>query len=146
MFVCMCIYIYIYIHTYIHQSITAGPVPLHRLCRSVALQARGADPPFGKHRKKVIVPAEMKICFFLDSVSLCSRHQSLQGDLRKRARLEGTRILRDMLAIFYPPSEINSGRFGAFLQARKGNTIFTELVERAEYGNWERGTPCGGDV
>ena len=33
------------------------------------------------------------------------------------------------------PSEIDGGCFWLFLQAQKGDTYFTELAERAEYGN-----------
>ena len=40
-------------------------------------------------------------------------------------------------AALLPPSEIDSGRFGAvFLKARKGDTYFTELAERVEYGKY----------
>ena len=35
-----------------------------------------------------------------------------------------------------PPSEIDLGLFLAVLQAQKGNTYFTELAERVEYGNY----------
>ena len=35
-----------------------------------------------------------------------------------------------------PPSEIDVGLFWAVLQAQKGNTYFTELAERVEYGNY----------
>ena len=35
-----------------------------------------------------------------------------------------------------PPSEIDLGLFLAVLQAQKGNTYFTELAERLEYGNY----------
>ena len=36
-----------------------------------------------------------------------------------------------------PPSEIDGGLCLLFLQAQKGDTYFTELAERAEYGNCE---------
>ena len=35
-----------------------------------------------------------------------------------------------------PPSEIDLGLFWAVLQAQKGNTYFTELAERVEYGSY----------
>ena len=35
-----------------------------------------------------------------------------------------------------PPSEIPWRLFLAVLQAQKGNTYFTELAERVEYGNY----------
>ena len=38
-----------------------------------------------------------------------------------------------------PPSEIPWRLFLAVLQAQKGNTYFTELAERVEYGNYEEG-------
>ena len=37
-----------------------------------------------------------------------------------------------------PPSEIDGGCFGLCLQAQKGDTYFTELAERAEYGNCDK--------
>ena len=38
------------------------------------------------------------------------------------------------LPYYLPPSEIPWRLFLAVLQAQKGNTHFTELAERAEYG------------
>ena len=35
-----------------------------------------------------------------------------------------------------PPSEIDLGLCSLFLQAQKGNTYFTELAARVEYGNY----------
>ena len=44
----------------------------------------------------------------------------------------------DILAIFYPISEIGSGLcVGLSLQAREGHIYFTELAERVEYGNYD---------
>ena len=40
------------------------------------------------------------------------------------------------LAIFYPPLKYLGGCFWLFLQAQEGNTSFTELAERVEYGNY----------
>ena len=42
-----------------------------------------------------------------------------------------------------PPSEIYFGLFLVVLQAQKGNIYFTELAERVEYGNYEKGMGIG---
>ena len=42
------------------------------------------------------------------------------------------------LAIFYPPLKYIWSCFGLFLQAQKGNTYFTELAERVQYGSYVR--------
>ena len=41
-----------------------------------------------------------------------------------------------ILAIFYPPSEIDLGLFSAAFTSSKGHVYFTELAERVEYGNY----------
>ena len=40
-----------------------------------------------------------------------------------------------ILAIINPPLKEMGGCFWLLLQAQKGDTYFTELAERAEYGN-----------
>ena len=51
----------------------------------------------------------------------------------------------DILAIFYPISEIGSGLcVGLSLQAREGHIYFTELAERVEYGNYDRSEGTSG--
>ena len=46
-----------------------------------------------------------------------------------------------ILTIIYPPLKQMGGCFWLFLQAQKGDTYFTELAERVEYGNYEFVTP-----
>ena len=75
----------------------------------------------------------MYVCIYIYIyMYVCDKHLCAQMCFRLSHPLTKSHTCHNL-----PPSEIDGGCFGLFLQAQKGDTYFTELAERAEYGNCE---------